>query len=179
LHGTLSGTFLELVAKAEHLVLLVDFDMTKVPCKPNTKPAAKQGTPEDGDLLAMFAKQIDTQQESIKQILSMLASNNNQLKQFKANYSKHDSPAASFDKTKRCMPPWMDKKPTNPKETRTWDDRPWYYCASCKQGRGGWSLSNSTKGDAKKGISAHHGGKPPYKRDSPNEPAAAPVKKKA
>jgi outer membrane protein assembly factor BamE (lipoprotein component of BamABCDE complex) len=71
----------------------------------------------------------------------------------------------------------MHENPTNSNETRQWDDRTWYYCALCKQGRGGWSPSHSTKGDPDKKIAAHPGGtKPPYKRETNNAGTPSPKK---
>jgi hypothetical protein len=55
--GTLSSSFLKLVAVAETIFLLVDLDSTKVPCKQSTKPTPKaMHEPEDGDLMALLAK---------------------------------------------------------------------------------------------------------------------------
>jgi hypothetical protein len=157
--GTLSSTFLELVTVAETLVSLVDLDSTKVPQKQAIKPPPTAPTEqEDGDL--MVSKNIDEQQESIKQIMSMLASSNNQLKKFKVNYTKYDSSLGGRYKKKACsMPPWMDEKPSDVSKTKQWDNRPWHYCTLCKQGIGSWSPSHSTLGDTAKGIAEHHSGK--------------------
>jgi hypothetical protein len=182
IQGTLSSPFLELVSVAEKLVSIVDLDSTKVPRKelPAKPPAKPIPESEDGDLLALFAKSIDDQQDSIKQILSMLASSDNQIKQFKANYSRNDSTSSGgrYEKKSRSMPPWMDETPSDVHETKQWDSRTWHYCALCKQGRGSWSPSHSTSGDTSKGIAAHRGGKAPPKREYNNDHSTeAPAKK--
>jgi hypothetical protein len=184
IQGTLSSPFLELVSVAEKLVSIVDLDSTTVPRKPAAKPLPKAiPESEDGDLLALFAKSIDDQQDSIKQILSMLASSDNQIKQFKANYSRNDSNSSGgsrYEKKSRSMPPWMDETPSDVSETKLWDNRTWHYCALCKQGRGSWSPSHSTSGDTAKGIAAHRGGKQPLKRNhgSTDDSSAPPPAKK-
>jgi hypothetical protein len=77
---------------AEKLVSIVNLDSTKVPRKSAPKPASRAtAADEDGNLMVLFAQSINKQQESIKEILSMLASSDNQIKQFKANYSNNDS----------------------------------------------------------------------------------------
>jgi hypothetical protein len=77
----------------------------------------------------------------------MMAGYKNTLKQFKANYFNDDYLASNFEKSKCRMPPWMDEKPTNMTGSGEWDNHPWSFGALCKQGHGGWSPSQSTKGD--------------------------------
>jgi hypothetical protein len=70
--------------------------------------------------MALFAKNIDEPQKLTKQIHSMLASSDNQLKQFKVNCLKHDSsPGGRFEKKARTMPPWMDDKPYRCRQNQT------------------------------------------------------------
>jgi hypothetical protein len=177
--GTLSSPFLELVSRAERLVSLVDLDTTKVPRKDTPrKTTTSTDSSEDGDLMALFAEQTNTQQASIKSILLMLASSDNQMKQFKANYSRHDSSSGGYEKKARRMPPWMDETPSDTAETKNWDNRTWHYCSLCKQGRGSWSPSHSTKGDTSKGIAAHRGGKTPKRDTADDEPNQGSATKK-
>jgi hypothetical protein len=125
--GTISSTFLELLSVAEKIISIVDLDSTKVPRKPVAKPSPKvTPEPEDGDVIALLAKNIEEQQESIKQIISMLASSDNQVKQFKVNCSKNDSSSGARFKKKA--------------HSKQWENCTWHYCACLfKQGHGSWS----------------------------------------
>jgi hypothetical protein len=163
------------------VISIVNLDSGKVPRKSAPKPASRAtSADENGNLMALFAQSIDKQQESIKKSLSMIASSDNQIKQFKAKYSKNDSSNGSrFEKKSCSIPPWMDDKPTDPAETKQWDNCTLHHCLQCKQGCGSWSPSHSTAGNAAKGIAAHHGGKSPYtKRNSTAEAPGGSTAKK-
>jgi hypothetical protein len=135
--------------------------------------------------MSLFAKNIDEQQESIKQILSMLASSNNGIKQFKVNYSINNSSSeiCCFNKKAHSMPPWMDDKPTNIAET----PRPnngtiacgtTALCANKATVVAGPLPSPSMSGDTSKGIATHRVGKPPHKYDTPpSDSNKSPAKK--
>ena len=58
----------------------------------------------------------------------------------------------------------MRDTPTNPSEVKDWNNKPWYYCATC----GRWSTTHSTNGFTHNGkeIAKHDGSSPHKKRDN-------------
>jgi predicted nuclease of restriction endonuclease-like RecB superfamily len=83
-----------MVDKAKRLVKIAELTAQMVPCRsagsnvtPKSVPPSSL-TPSD-DILALFAKRVGSQQETMKKMVGLLSSLENQHKQF-----KHNSPPA-------------------------------------------------------------------------------------
>jgi hypothetical protein len=166
-------TFLLLIKKAEHLVSIANISNKIIPRKAIKPMKAVATAPPKGDddLLVLFAEQINTQQASIKQLVSTLSGFKSQFKQLKANYSKSNFNSGLKEKSARCMPTWINDKPSDSNKVKQHQDRAWYWCVKCKQGCGSWSPSHTTDGDTKKGVATHCGKTNSFKYDSTNKSA--------
>ena len=177
-NGKLPMPFAELVDKAERLVAIAELTTTQVPRKsptkaaPNAKPRTGTSNPtsidDSDDILTLLAERVDSQQETMKRMLGLLSSLENQHKQFKANYAKqsHSGGGSASNTGTNRQPPFASKAPTDPEEVRTWNDKSWYWCAKCKYGVGCWSPSHSTNGNAPLSIDPHRGTASTNKRNS-------------
>jgi hypothetical protein len=171
--GKLPLPFSEMVDKAERLVEIAELTTQKVP----RRSAGTKGTPHSApppsdspsdDILALLAERVDSQQETMKKMVGLLSSLENQHKQFKANYAKHKPSTGGGTATTGAnrQPPFANQAPADPNEVKTWNDRSWYYCAKCKYGVGCWLPSHSTDGIPALSIDAHRGAAPTNKRGS-------------
>ena len=121
--------------------------------------------------IAALAGVVQSNMGSLKKVIAHLGQLDNNVKQgFKATKTANKNSRVRGGNT-RPTPPWINDAPMNPYDTKEFNNKTWYYCATC----GRWSTTHSTNGFVHQGktIAKHQGQsrskRSPDTRDSPND----------
>jgi hypothetical protein len=130
--------------------------------------ATTQTTTKNEQNIAALAGIVKGQSGHMKKLVSAISQIDNKLKQSSSGPKQGKGSG-------RRMPPWQNEEPTNTSEVKMFNNKPWFWCATCNH----WSPTHSTDGTTHDGKTiAKHRTFPSNKRKGDKQSQSSTNKKK-